>query len=207
MLKFIRPVAVGVALLATTLASHATLIDFNAVGQAAPSGGTPLGNAFFAPLGLNVTGSLSAFATPQGLEGPNTGTGVAFSTDVLTFTAQDGRYFTELGLDLLPDSSSPTRLQLTIFAVDATTPAVTFSFAANGTDWINIGALPTGGTTRYNKFIFSNADGVSGVNVLFDNLSLNLSDPPPVPTVPEPGSLALLGLALAGALTASRRRR
>ena len=208
-MKKLQALALVCALAAASMA-QATIIDFNAngaqdyfvssvvsngfVATPAPAGDHNLGtsNDFdFANFAINDTIYLTSWSN-------------SFNTTSVTLVDQAAALFSLQGFDFdnaYATGSDSRTDSVTVVGTHADNTTVTqvFDNLHNVERWTS---FLTSGFDNLSSVTFTSV-GDPEVRALYDNIIVNQ---PAAPAVPEPASLALVGLALAG-LAASRRKR
>ena len=186
------------------------IIDFEALGSAASSAGTPVGDTYLASNG--VAFSAGAIAQHNGLANnnvspppPRSGShgfvSNAFngSTGFFNFTTtfDPSRAYTDISLDWAAQAD----FTATAFDTAGTSQSLTL-LGGRWSGWAMLNLADIFGDHRQiDRVLFSTS---SGSRFAIDNLRLETTSGS---TVPEPAGLGLLAVALAGAGLASRRSR
>ena len=208
----IRLLALGCAAAALLGSAQAAVVilDFEALGSAAGSAGTPVGDTYLASSG--VAFSAGALAQHNGLADNNVSpppvrsgnhgfVGNAFdvSAGYLSFTTtfDTSRAYADISFDWAAEGD------FTATAVDTAGRSKSMSLlGGNWSGWAIFNLADIFGDHRLlDHVLFSSS---SGSRFAIDNLSLATASGG---TVPEPAGLGLLAVALAGAGLASRRGR
>ena len=208
----IRSLALGCAAAALLGSAQAAVVilDFEALGSAAGSAGTPVGDTYLASNGVAFTAG--AIAQHNGLANNNVSpppvrsgnhgfVSNAFddSAGFLNFTASfdTSRAYADISLDWAAEAD----FKATAFDTAGTSQSMSL-LGGNWSGWAMLNLADIFGDHRQiDRVLFSTSNGS---RFAIDNLRLATASGS---TVPEPAGLGLLAVALAGAGLASRRGR